>query len=185
MDATWTCGVCGEVHEGIPLEWGFDAPAHWDSAVEANGYLSSDICVVQRPEGEGYDRFIRGVIEIPIVDGERQDQASFGIGAWVSLSEQNFEWYVKHPESDEQNQNGPWFGWLSNRIPVYPDTLNLKTNVRLRGERWRPSIDVQPADHPPGKGSARRDYARLRARAIRALAPRKFRRGLRSFLPSF
>jgi hypothetical protein len=148
LATTWTCSVCGEVHRGSPLEWGFAAPDLWDTEQDgADGFLNSDLCVVARPDG-GHDRFVRGVIEIPIIDGARKDEDSFGIGAWVSLSESNFNWYVDHPEADEEEQGEPWFGWLSNRIPVYRDTLNLKTNVCLGGDRWRPSIRVQPTDHP-------------------------------------
>ena len=147
--ATWTCAVCGTVHEGIPLEWGFAAPAYWDQARDkAEGwFLTSDLCVVRREDGDS-DYFVRGVIEIPIIDGEGEDEESFGIGAWVSLSEPNFEWYVDHPEADNRDQGDPWFGWLSNSVPVYAETLSLKTNVYLRGQQRRPRIQIQPSDHP-------------------------------------
>ena len=75
------------------------------------------------------DRRTGRVYEIPITDGEGEDEKSFGIGAWVSLSEPNFKWYVDHPEADNRDQGDPWFGWLSNSVPVYPETLGLKTNV--------------------------------------------------------
>src|SRR6266487_1710847 len=108
MGATWTCSACGAVHEGIPLEWGFAAPAHWNAGRDAaDGFLNTDLCVVPREGGE-YDRFIRGVIEIPITDGEGDDQESFGIGVWVSLSDRNFNWYVKHPNADDRDQGEPW-----------------------------------------------------------------------------
>jgi hypothetical protein len=148
--ANWTCAVCGAVHEATPLDWGFDAPAYWDQPRDAaEGFLNSDLCVVRRNDGQS-DHFIRGVIEIPIIDGEGEGEESFGIGAWVSLSEPNFKWYVDHPEADDSDQGDPWFGWLSNSVPVYPETLNLKTTVCLRGELWRPRIQVQPSDHPLG-----------------------------------
>jgi hypothetical protein len=102
---------------------------------------------VTRRDGGDTDYFVRGVIEIPIIDGEGEDEGSFGIGAWVSLSEEHFKWYVDHPEADDRDQGDPWFGWLSNSVPVYPETLSLKTNVYLRGRQWRPRIQVQPSDH--------------------------------------
>jgi hypothetical protein len=94
--------VCGAVHEGTRLDWAFDAPAYWNQARDAaEGFLNSDLCVIRRGDGES-DHFIRGVIEIPIIDGEGEDEESFGIGAWVSLSEPNFKWYVDHPKADFQ-----------------------------------------------------------------------------------
>jgi hypothetical protein len=144
----WTCSVCGEMHEGIPLDWGFDAPVYWSEERHGEeGFHDSDTCVVPR-EDEGNDYFVRGLIEIPIIDGEAEDEQYFGIGAWVSLSERNFRWYMDHPAADDHEQGGPWFGWLSNSIPIYPETLSLRTNVRLRGERLRPRIQIQPSDHP-------------------------------------
>jgi hypothetical protein len=148
MSESWTCSVCGAVHEGAPFEWGFAEPAYWDDEREAaGGFLDPDICTVPRGPGET-DHFVRGVVEIPIVDGVAAAERSFGIGAWVSLSERNFQWYVDHPDADRADQGGAWFGWLSNDIPVYEDTLGLKTNVFLSGPQWRPAIEIQPSDHP-------------------------------------
>jgi hypothetical protein len=145
---TGTCSVCGAVHEGIPLEWGFERPWYWDEERDAaQGLLTRDLCVIASSQDDP-DYFVRGVIEIRILDGVDDDEQSFGIGAWVSLSKQNFKWYVDHPEGDEDDQGDPWFGWLSNSVRVYPETLSLKTNVLLRGEEWRPSIQLQPTEHP-------------------------------------
>ena len=33
-------------------------------------------------------------------------------------------------------------------VPDYPDTLNLKTMVYLRNDGVRPSIELEPTDHP-------------------------------------
>src|SRR5262249_24619929 len=35
----------------------------------------------------------------------------------------------------------PYFGWLSTRLPFYPDTLLLKTHVHLRTKKLRPYIE--------------------------------------------
>jgi hypothetical protein len=42
----------------------------------------------------------------------------------------------------------PYFGWLSNSIDLYPETLNLKTNVSFRDIGQRPYIELEPTDHP-------------------------------------
>ena len=148
MATQWTCSVCGTAHEGLALDWGFDHPWYWNGERdEDDGFLTSDLCVI-KSSPDGADYFVRGLIEIPIVDGTSDDEAYFGIGVWTSLSERNFHWYVENFEADAEAQGGPWFGWLSNKAPVYPETLNLKTSVHLRGEELRPAVVVQPVDHP-------------------------------------
>ena len=42
------------------------------------------------------------------------------------------------------------FGWLSNRLPDYPDTLNLRTDVWPQDGNKRPLVTIQSAhaEHP-------------------------------------
>ena len=92
-------------------------------------------------------RFVRGTIEIPIVDASDPAGDSFVIGVWASLSEASFDEVLEVQERDDDSEAGPWFGWLSNRIPVYPDTLNLATTVHYR-PGLRPIIEIKPGEHP-------------------------------------
>jgi len=39
-------------------------------------------------------------------------------------------------------------GWLNAELPLYPSTVNLKTKVHLRDDGVRPSIELEPTDHP-------------------------------------
>jgi hypothetical protein len=145
----WTCSICGASHEGIPLSWGFDEPIYWEWLTDeerAAGHCSADLCWFTDDDGD-LARFVRGTIELPIRDPVDPDEDSFIIGVWASLSEANFNRYVNDPDAGPEEQGDAWFGWLSNRIPVYEDTLNLKTNISLRGKNLRPLIDVQPSDH--------------------------------------
>jgi hypothetical protein len=149
MNGQWTCAVCGAVHEGTPLSWGFDAPIYWGWLADAerdSGYCDTDLCWFTDDDGD-LARFIRGTIELPVLDYTGDDDQAFIIGVWVSLSEANFDFYRDLPDAGADDQSEPWFGWLSNRIPPYDDTLNLKTRVHLRGEGLRPCIEVQPSDH--------------------------------------
>ena len=150
MSHDWACSVCGASHEGIPLSWGFDEPIYWGWLTDeerAAGHWDTDVCWYTDEDGD-VARFVRGTIEVPILDPADPEEDSFVIGAWVSLSETNFDRYAQDPSAGPDEQGGePWFGWLSNRIPVYDDTLNLKTNVYLRGRALRPLIEVQRSDH--------------------------------------
>lgn len=132
------------------MSWGFDQPIYWDWLEEeerADGHCDTDLCWFVDGEGD-LAHFVRGTIEIRIVDGAGPDEEFFVIGVWASLSETNFDWLVEHWTAGPEEQGEPWFGWLSNRIPVYDETLNLKTSVHLRGESLRPTIHVQPSQHP-------------------------------------
>jgi hypothetical protein len=42
----------------------------------------------------------------------------------------------------------PYFGWLANKLPGYPDTLNLKASVHSNNVKLRPHITLEPTDHP-------------------------------------
>jgi len=43
---------------------------------------------------------------------------------------------------------GPYFGWLCTRLPMYPDTMFLKTMVHPREVGVRPFVMLAPTRHP-------------------------------------
>jgi len=50
---------------------------------------------------------------------------------------------------DEKRVNEPaYFGWFSNSIPSYPETLHLKTAVHSRNVGLRPYVELEATDHP-------------------------------------
>lgn len=137
------CSNCGKWHEGLPLDWAFNSPIYWnqipESEREERGHWTSDLCSI-----DGRDFFVRGLIEIPIIGF----QEPFRWGAWVSLSKKNFLRMVELWDDPRIVDEPPYFGWLSNNIPAYPNTLNLKTNVSSRNVKDRPYVHVQLTDHP-------------------------------------
>ncbi len=141
--STLNCFCCGEVFDGPPLSWHFEAPDVWQSLSpedrDALGQLSSDQCIINDE-----DYFVRGLIEIPI---EGCDEV-FALGVWVSLSKTNFDRACELWEDENRINEPPYFGWLCNSIPGYPGTLNLKTLVHTREVGLRPYIEMEPTDHP-------------------------------------
>jgi hypothetical protein len=138
----YTCSCCGKHHEGSP-SFCYAAPLYYEQLTnnEKNlATLSGDLCKIGHPEGTHY--FARVVLEIPI-DGVNEP---FSWGVWVSLSEASFERYTStwndHDESDS------YFGWFSNRLPYYPDTTGLKTQVRPRKGGIRPYLVLEETEHP-------------------------------------
>jgi hypothetical protein len=120
-----------------------DAPLYFyripEEEREARCVLQSDTCVI-----DGKLFFVRGCIEIP-VDGANEP---FIWGAWVSLGAQSFEDFVACVDTPKRAHIGPFFGWLSAELPVYPNTENLKTRIHLRDDGIRPYIELEPTDHP-------------------------------------
>ncbi len=141
MADSFICATCGETHEGMP-GLSFAEPFHYRQLSPeertSSAFLNADICAIHDE-----DFFVRACLEVPV---HGQDEP-FIWGVWVSLSQPNFERYVGTigKSSDEE---GPYFGWLCNRLPGYPDTLLLKTQVRFRSGNLRPSIELEPTDHP-------------------------------------
>ena len=147
---TWTCSRCGEVHEGTPFSWALESPIYWtwipDDERPGRGECQEDLCWLTDDEGD-LAHFVRGTIEIPIVDGSPPDEDTFVFGVWASLSRASFERLLEL--GDEPPREGEsFFGWLSNRLPAYPDTLTLPTDVELREPGIRPLIVPHRGDHP-------------------------------------
>lgn len=136
---SYRCSTCGEIHDDLP-DIGADKPDPWWSIPEKERakriQLTPDTCIIDD------DYFIRGVIEIPILHTSER----FGWGVWVSQKKENFQTYLDNWDSGEI---GPFFGWLCTRIAYYPeDTFLLKTMAHFRGNGLRPSIELEPTDHP-------------------------------------
>ena len=143
-DFRFTCACCGKAVTGVP-DLAYAAPIYFDQLPEAErpsrAELSSDFCVI-----DATDYFIRVVCPLPI---QGMDEM-FMWGVWVTLSEANFRRYRDSFDDADQSELGGMFGWLSNRIPYYPDTLNLQTTVWPQDGDQRPHLWVNGthADHP-------------------------------------
>jgi hypothetical protein len=142
MEYAWTCRCCGKQYNTLPLDVAFKAPDYWLQIPEAEreqlGKLGDDACVIEE------DLFIRGCLEIPIID--RDDRFIWGV--WVSVSRESFKRILDLWTAEDLEDEPPKFGWLSNQISPYPDTLNLKTHIWLRNRNRRPFIELEPTDHP-------------------------------------
>lgn len=141
------CSSCEEVHAGV-FDLACFRPEHWcgaetyqqNSALSLDGdFLSEDFCVIG-----GADFFVRGIVELPIIGS---GGAVFAYGVWSTLSREKFTIYVDRFDAGAAGDED-WFGWFSNRLKAYPDTLNLKCRVRPRTGRRRPRFVLEPTDHP-------------------------------------
>lgn len=125
------------------MSFGSDAPDHYHGVPEhereQRAILGSDQCII---DDEHY--FVRGCLNIPIQGTE--DVVNWGV--WVSLSEESFNRMSDLWETPGRESEPPYFGWLCTRLPGYPDTISLKTQVHTRPLGERPFIELEPTDHP-------------------------------------
>jgi hypothetical protein len=150
---SWNCVSCGETHVGL-FDLGCARPDFWEESAQAlpnsaitgaTHCLTEDFCVLNN---EHY--FVRCILRLPLV-GAPGDY--FGLGVWSSLARKNFEQYVGTFDSGDQEGLGPWFGWFSNKLNGYPNTLSLKCQVHPQPGRQRPWLVLEPTEHPLAKES--------------------------------
>ncbi len=124
-----------------PDPWPDEPTYEPNSALRLEGnFLSEDFCVL---EGEHF--FVRSLLEIPVDGLERP----WGFGCWSTLSRTNFEKYVAGFDDGEYEDDGPWFGWLSNRLKIYFDEGEpIGVHVLPHPNRQRPRLIVKDQDHP-------------------------------------
>jgi hypothetical protein len=136
---SFICPCCGDQHVGLP-DIGYASPIFWSeadaAAKPAENRLNSDFCVI---DGEHF--FIRCVLDVPIRDAD----AVLGWGVWVTQSKSNYELYGATFDETPERQT---FGYLANRLPKYPDTVNIPTQVHWRGGGRRPLVEPEASDHP-------------------------------------
>jgi len=147
----YTCNVCGQYHEGLPVSYGSSAPALVLSLPEKEQkrrvLLSSDQCEVRGKKFFGEKSyFVVGNIDIPIIGSPE----FFRWTVWVSLSKDNYKKTSKLWNQIGREKEPSYFGWLSTSLPhsLYPETLNLRTNVCTQPIGVRPFVELEPTDHP-------------------------------------
>jgi hypothetical protein len=138
----YACKTCGQWHEEPPRTFGADLPAAVAQLapleVKVRVERGSDQCVL---DSEHY--FILGNLDIPIVGAK--DVMRWTV--WTTLSQSNFERSAALWHAEGREKEAPYFGWLSNQIPGYPASINIKTLVHTQPVGVRPLIQVTEPGH--------------------------------------
>jgi hypothetical protein len=147
----WKCSSCEDWHSGPCLDFSYRAPYYWRNDKQATDhetskpmqrpatFLSKDYCAI---DNEHF--FVCGVIHLPIIGTAE----TFRWGVWGSLSRENFEAMLRTDNDPKRVELAPMFSWLSNQIPEYPDTLNLKMYASIQSAKWRPQFELETTTHP-------------------------------------
>jgi hypothetical protein len=138
----YICGTCGQVHAELPMDFYEKAPTPYAAIPKkerkARCKLSSDLCMI-----DGKRFFIRGCLEIPVVDGIRP----FIWGVWTSISKKNFFRTSELWDTPGKENEPPYFGWLYTRLPLYPNTIHLRTQVHTQPGNLRPLVVLERSHH--------------------------------------
>jgi hypothetical protein len=143
---TFTCDTCGKVHDLAEISFGTHAPDPWGGLTDAERAISElgdETCITRHENGE-QNYFIRARIILPI----RGTARTFEWGVWCSLSERSFNELTAHWYDPARTKLGPHFGWLCTRLSPYPNTVLLKTLVHQQPVGVRPTVELEPTDHP-------------------------------------
>ena len=138
---TFVCRQCGEVHEGLPTDWGYNQPDEIYALEYMEKYLrvrsNSDFCTLDESR-----YFIRGVLHLPF----QEQEESFGWGIWVEVSMNDHDLCVRH--FDEDGSSLPRvFGRVANSMPGYTHTLGLLVEVQLGNQGKRPTLWMHKDEH--------------------------------------
>jgi hypothetical protein len=104
------------------------------------GQLDPDSCALMVSGFVQY--FIRGVIEVPVTDGE---PGAFTWSVWVRLDQDEMLEFARHWRDADRDRMAPVFGWLSNELPYEKPTSMLPVRVRMRPPGEPPSVDLDPS----------------------------------------
>lgn len=139
----WRCSVCGDEHDGLPLDWAYEKPAYWEGPRSDEDFLTADLCSWTADDATRH-WFIRGVLHVPVP--ELDDTLRYGV--WSSLSRESFERVRELWDDPARTDEPAYFGWLSNSLPGYPETLSLKLHVITDSLDLRPRFVLHDDDHP-------------------------------------
>ncbi|WP_044564625.1 DUF2199 domain-containing protein [Azospirillum sp. B4] len=140
MAPSFTCAFCGESHDGLAKDWGWQLPDEvWaipaeTRAIEAR--FTSDLCQY------GNRHFIRGVLPIPLTE-ERNE--FFGWGVWAEVEAETFERYLALYDKDGAAEP-PRPARLANVIKAYDAPLGHPLLLYFSGATSRPWLRVTEQD---------------------------------------
>ncbi|HEU0153791.1 MAG TPA: DUF2199 domain-containing protein [Arenimonas sp.] len=145
--SSFICRTCGESHEGLPADFGWQLPdVVWAMAEPERSRLAkfdSDRCQF----GDRF--FIRCVLPFPF----SEQPGHYRWGVWAEVEAVHFWRYIALYDQDARSE--PDFpGAIANVIPGYPSTLGLPVRVQLQDPSRRPTLHIAADDHPLARHQA-------------------------------
>jgi hypothetical protein len=157
------CSKCGKKHSLEEMAYVFEAPLIWDIVGDERlpgSRLGGETCELVTGEDTYY--FIKANLDIPI----RGQEAPLRFTVWGSLSEQSYGEAIEHWDNPlRAEESRPYFSFLANNIPGFPDSASHHANVITQDPGIRPLYYLKPTDHPLSQaqenGLCREDFIQL------------------------
>jgi hypothetical protein len=138
--ASFVCSECGEHHREMPLAYRLEFPV--DSLAPGTAKFERDGELIVA----GDDRFILANIELPV---KGLQVSEFVWTCWISLSGPSYQRMRRLWNRRDREQQEAAFGYVSSALPTYePSTVALKSRVHTRAVGLRPSVELEPTEHP-------------------------------------
>jgi len=138
------CHTCGKRHDQIPFSFAADFPDPYANLNrddrDNRALISSDQCIIYQEQF-----YLRGGLELPILDSSD----IFLWGVWAGVHEKDFDQIQEFWEREgRESVIGPFKGRLANSLSVYPETLNMKLEIRIQPAGQRPLFVLEEREHP-------------------------------------
>jgi len=138
----YVCQHCGDTHDGLPLDIGFEKPGAYFLIPEAQRTarcrLTSDSCII---DGERF--FIRGCLFVPIHDLEEH----FVWGFWAEVSPHVFSRHQALFACDGSREPRHRAVLSVEREKRYTGMDGLLVSVQFTTAEDRPRFVLQPSNH--------------------------------------
>ncbi len=132
IDDSFVCETCGEIHSGLPHDYGFQLPDEVHDLDYVDRYLRArsnvDLCTL---DDSRY--FFRGIISIPLIESDDQ----FRWGVWIEVDRKCHDIYVRGFEEDI-SQHPRLLGRIANDMPACGETVDIEVEIQFNSQGDRP-----------------------------------------------
>jgi hypothetical protein len=134
------CSTCGEEHELLDPAFARPDVIFAMSADEKMGRVleRDDVCALRGDDGAADRYFVRCTLPVRLLDAP----GTSCWGLWAEVSEDDSKVIWDAWDDPEQDKLPPMRARIANRIPGYPDTIDLPVVLRLTGPKSRPELAV-------------------------------------------
>jgi hypothetical protein len=138
--ADYICSHCGQEHEGLPTDWGYQLPDEVHVLNYLDRYARSrsnrDLCTLDEAR-----YFFRALL--PIRLSEQGDEEFFNWGVWVEVEKSAHDLYLRSWKEDISAHTGLQ-GRLANDIKVHPGSIGLPVTIQFLPGTDRPKLHLPP-----------------------------------------
>lgn len=131
------CTCCNKIYNELPFCFGANYPDAYFIVAEKERKerieLEESLCIIDKEHF-----FHRGRLTLPILDREEK----FIFNVWTTISADNFAQRMDDWDMESRVDREPYFGWLNTSLPIYTDTINLKTIAYEQKVGVIPEIEV-------------------------------------------